>query len=268
MKKTIAFLLSVAALSAAAEITVVRDVPYYADLTNAYQSAQCTLDISTPSSATNLPVLLFFHGGGLTGGKKHFPEMNRSNLVVITAEYRLYPKAPFPCFIEDAAAAVAWTFRHAAAYGGDPRKIYVSGHSAGGYLTAMVGMDPRWLKPHTLSPHNLAGIIPVSAQVTTHFNVKKMLSYPGEQYRPLITPEAPLYYCSSNLPPICIVVGDRAIEWPARVEENELMAASLRALKHPCVEFHEIPGKNHGTVGPAAGPFVAAFIRKIEAKAK
>ena len=268
MKKTFVVLLIVAALSAAAEIPVVRDLPYYSDPTNAYQAAQCTLDISAPSTATNAPVLIFFHGGGLTTGKKHFPEMNRSNLVVIAAGYRLSPKVPFPCFIKDAAAAVAWAFHHVSAYGGDPHKIYVSGHSAGGYLTAMIGMDPRWLKPHNLSPRDLAGIIPVSAQVTTHFNVKKMLDYPGEQYRPLITGEAPLYYCSSNLPPICIVVGDRAIEWPARLEENELMAASLRALKHPCVEFHELPGKNHGTVGPAAGPFVEAFIQKIEAKTK
>jgi acetyl esterase/lipase len=127
----------------------------------------------------------------------------------------------------------------------------------------MIGMDERWLKPHGLSNLDLAGIIPISAQVTTHFAVKKMLGDTGQQYRPLITPEAPLYYCSAKLPPICLILGDRKIEYLCRVEENELMAASLRALGHPRVEFHELPDKDHGTVAPAAAPLVRQFIQAV-----
>lgn len=80
--------------------------------------------------------------------------------------------------------------------------------------------------------------------------------------RPLITPEAPLYDCSSNLPPICIITGDRKIEWPCRVEENALMAASLRALKHPYIEFHELSGKNHGTVASGVDVIILKFISR------
>lgn len=249
-------------LESIGKLSLATNVPYIAVSDDAYRSEKCKVDVSSPVGATNLPVLVFFHGGGLTSGNRHFPKVDRTAMVVVTAGYRLSPQATYPAFIEDAAAAVAWTFQHAQQYGGDPKKIFVSGHSAGGYLTAMVGMDPRWLKPYGLSPNDLAGLIPISAQVTTHFSVKKMLNVEGEQYRPLITPEAPLYYCSSNLPPVCIITGDRKIEWPCRVEENELMAASLRALKHPHVEFHELPGKNHGTVASGVDEIVRTFINR------
>jgi acetyl esterase/lipase len=249
-------------LESIGKVTLATNISYSAVLDDSYRSEKCKLDVSMPVGSTNLPVLIFFHGGGLTSGNRHFPKVNRDDMVVVTAGYRLSPQATYPAFIEDAAAAVAWTFQHAQEYGGDPKKIFVSGHSAGGYLTAMVGMDPRWLKPHGLSPNDLAGLIPISAQVTTHFNVKKMLKMEGEQYRPLITPEAPLYYCSSNLPPICIITGDRKIEWPCRVEENELLAASLRALKHPCIEFHELPGKDHGTVASGIQDIIRKFISR------
>ena len=244
----------------AEEFTVTADVPYIADTADAYRAERCRLDISSPEGAEGLPVLVFFHGGGLTGGQKAFPEMDRTGLVVVTAGYRLSPKAAWPAMAEDAAAAVAWVFANIRAHGGDPKRVFVSGHSAGGYLCALLGMDARWLAPHGVSNLDLAGIIPVSAQVTTHFHVKQMLGDAGQQYRPLITPEAPLYHCAARLPPVCLITGDRKIEFLCRVEENELMAASLRALKHPRVEFHEIPGKDHGTVAPAAAPLVRRFI--------
>lgn len=249
-------------LDSISAVSVVTNIAYIASTNDTYRMERCKVDISSPQGATNLPVLVFFHGGGLTGGNRHFPKVSREAMVIVTAGYRLSPQATYPAFIEDAAATVAWTFQHAQEYGGDPKKIFVSGHSAGGYLTAMVGMDPRWLNPHGLSPKDLAGLIPISAQVTTHFNVKKMLKMEGEQYRPLITPEAPIYYCSSNLPPICIIVGDRKKEFLCRVEENELMAASLRALKHPCVEFHELPGKDHGTVASGVEHIVSQFMSR------
>jgi len=263
MKRCLIGLAFLAAFARAADFTITTDVPYIADAADAYQAERCRLDIVSPKDAQGLPVLVFFHGGGLTEGKKFFPAMDRAGLVIVTAGYRLSPNATWPVMIEDAAAAVAWVFKNIQAHGGDPKKIFVSGHSAGGYLSALVGMDARWLKPHGISNLDLAGIIPVSAQVTTHFAVKKMLGDTGEQYRPLITPEAPLYHCAAKLPPICLITGDRKIEFLCRVEENEFMAASLRALKHPRVEFHEIPGKDHGTVAPAAGPFVRQFIQAI-----
>ena len=146
-----------------------------------------------------------------------------------------------------------------------PLSVSLLGHLdwgpvAGGYLAAMVGMDPQWLQANGVSNLDLAGIIPISGQMTTHFNVKKMLGDAGPMYRPLITPEAPLYHCSSNLPPICLITGDRKIEWKCRVEENQLLAVSLKAVGCPRVEFHEVPKENHGSIGVAAMPIVRKFI--------
>ena len=75
-------------------------------------------------------------------------------------------------YIEDAAAAVAWTFKNIETYGGSPRRIYVSGHSAGGYLTSMVGLDKRWLAAHKVDADALAGLIPYSGHTITHFTVR------------------------------------------------------------------------------------------------
>ncbi|MCL1921219.1 MAG: alpha/beta hydrolase [Kiritimatiellaeota bacterium] len=264
MKRCLFGLAILAASTHADEFTITADVPYVTPPADVHQAERCKLDISSPTGARDLPVLVFFHGGGLTGGAKHFPEMDRAGLVVVTAGYRLLkPEVAWPAPAEDAAAAVAWVFKNIQGFGGDPKRIFVSGHSAGGYLCAIVGMDARWLKPHGKSNLDLAGIIPVSAQVTTHFAVKKTLGDTGEQYRPLITPEAPLYHCAAKLPPVCLITGDRKIEFPCRVEENELMAISLRTLKHPRTEFHELPGKDHSTVAPAAAPFVRQFIATV-----
>lgn len=227
-----------------------------------YQKTQCRLDLRCPTNRSGFATVVWFHGGGLTGGKRHFINLGDPEIAVAAVGYRLSPKAQHPAYLEDAAASVAWVIKNIGRYGGDSNRVFVAGHSAGGYLTAMVGMDPRWLAAHDLSIHQLAGLIPVSAQVTTHFHVKKLLGDTGQQYRPLIDEYAPLYYCASNLPPVCLVLGDRKIEFKCRVEENDLMAASLRTLGHPSVEFHELAGLNHGTVGTGAMPYARQFVKK------
>ena len=129
------------------------------------------------------------------------------------------------------------------------QQSFCPGHSAGGYLSAMIGMDARWLRPHGFSNLQLAGIAPISGQVTTHFHVKKLLGDSGPELRPLIDEFAPLYHSAGNLPPICLILGDRALEYKNRVEENALLAVSLKNLGHPHVEFYEMGGLDHGTVG-------------------
>ncbi len=84
---------------------------------------------------------------GLTQGNKSIPgRLKKNGMVVIAVNYRLLPKVAISECLDDAAASVAWAFREVEKYGGDKNKIFISGHSAGGYLTAMVGLDKRWLK--------------------------------------------------------------------------------------------------------------------------
>jgi acetyl esterase/lipase len=248
---------------------IAKNLPYYSEQelqgTTDYQRSQCRLDLLYPTNQAAFATLVWFHGGGLTGGKRHFPKLQDPRIAVAAVSYRLSPKGELPSFIEDAAASTAWVIAHIAAYGGDSNKVFVAGHSAGGYLTAMIGMDPRWLAARGVSNLQLAGLIPISGQVSTHFHVKKLRGDAGPQYRPLIDEYAPLYYCASNLPPICLITGERAVEYKCRVEENDLMAVSLRTLGHPRVEFHELSGFNHGTIGTGAMPLTLQFIQKIAA---
>src|SRR5690606_17517321 len=110
-----------------------------------------------PVRNAKLPVIVWFHGGGITGGEKFVPkELMNQGVVVMAVNYRLSPKVSNPAYIEDAAAAVAWAFRHAAEFGGDTGRIYVAGHSAGGYLTAMVGLDKQWLARHQIDANRIA----------------------------------------------------------------------------------------------------------------
>lgn len=253
-------------IAAASERTKSENIPYYPEKTlekaDDYQKKQCLLDVSYPKNAEKLPVLLWFHGGGLSGGSKSYPhQLLKDEIVLIGVGYRLSPKAKFPDFLEDVAAATAWAFENAEKYGGDPEKIFIGGYSAGGYLSAMIGLDPKWLKPYEIDNKKLAGIISLSGQMTTHFNVRKILNYSQAENHPIIDENAPMFHLSKEAPPILLTLGDRKIEWPARVEENELMAASLRAMKHPNIEFHENPGYDHGSVGGA--PEVYEQIRKF-----
>ena len=157
--KVFLLILSLGVASAGAgETAVRRDIPYYADEVRTAasddQKARCRLDVRVPVGVTGFPTVVWFHGGGLTGGGKHFIRID-AGIAQVAANYRLLQKdgrvTGDDC-IDDAAAAVVWTLKNIAAFGGDPKKVYVSGMSAGGYLTMMVGMDPSRLGKYGFRP--------------------------------------------------------------------------------------------------------------------
>lgn len=228
-----------------------------------YQKEQCKLDVIYPTNRPGFATVVWFHGGGLTAGEGCFPVFKNQEIARVAVSYRLSPKGELPCFLDDAAASTAWVIRNIEKYGGDPKKVFIAGHSAGGYLAAMIGMDPKWLAKQNLSNKQIAGIIPVSGQMTTHFLVKKLRGDSGDSLRPLIDEYAPLYYASKEIPPICLIVGDRRIEWKCRVEENDLLAATLRNLGNPFVEFYEMGGLDHGTVYDGAVVIIPQFISRV-----
>jgi acetyl esterase/lipase len=246
---------------------VTNNIAYYDDdapqTDDAYRQSQCRLDLRYPVSKAGFATVVWFHGGGLTSGRRHFIDLKDPSIAVAAVGYRLSPQVEHPGYLEDAAAATAWVLRNIGRFGGDTNKVFVSGHSAGGYLSAMIGMDPRWLARHGFSHRQLAGIVPISGQVTTHFHVKKLRGDTQSQYRPIIDEFAPLYYSSAELSPICLIVGDRRIEYKNRVEENDLLATSLRNLGHQHVEFYEMGGLNHSTVGQGAMILLREFVGKL-----
>jgi hypothetical protein len=123
-------------------------------------------------------------------------------------------------------------------------------------------MDPKRLSAQRASNRQLAGVIAVSGQMTTHFTVKKLRGDKAPELRPIIDEYAPLYHAAKDLPPICLIVGGRAIEFKSRVEENELMAVTLRNLGHGAVEFYEMAGLDHSTVEQGAMILIPGFIKR------
>ena len=147
---------------------------HYHDQAGEYASERCVLDFYYPTDAKDFPTVVWFHGGGLTGGHKEIPAgLKESGLGIIGVNYRLLPKADIKEIIDDAAAAVAWAFREVGSRGGSPGRIFVAGHSAGGYLTDMVVLDKHWLAAYGVDADRIAGAFPYSAQKITHFNVRK-----------------------------------------------------------------------------------------------
>lgn len=125
----------------AADYRFERDILYRTDASGDYARRMCRLDVACPPDAEDAPVVVWFHGGGLTGGKRAVPEgLMKKGFVVVGVGYRLIPHVGTLDIVDDAAAAVAWVFDHIADYGGSPSKIYIAGHSAGGYLVNMVGL--------------------------------------------------------------------------------------------------------------------------------
>ncbi|PKQ66013.1 hypothetical protein BZG01_12715 [Labilibaculum manganireducens] len=123
----------------------ITNISYYEDTTGSsdqYKQGKCQLDFYYPKDKKDFATIIWFHAGGLITGKKEIPvELMEKGCAVIGVGYRFYPFVKAPAYIEDAAAAEAWVFKHIADYGGNPRLIFVSGHSAGGYLTLMTGLD-------------------------------------------------------------------------------------------------------------------------------
>lgn len=137
-----------------------------ADVGIAYgQQERLKLDIYRPATpAVGAPVVVFFYGGNWNSGqRKDYAFVGRAlaarGIVAVIPDYRLFPQVSYPDFLDDSAQALAWTANHVAAYGGDPNKLFVMGHSAGAYNAAMLALDKRWLGKQGSSPAILAGWI-------------------------------------------------------------------------------------------------------------
>ena len=231
-----------------------------------YLQERCKLDLVLPQGKKGFPTMLWFHGGGLRNGKKHIPRnLWTKEIAVAAVNYRLSGKqAQCPDYIYDAAAAAAWVKKHIAEYGGDPEKIYISGHSAGGYLTMMLALDPKYLGAYKLKPEDFAGYFPISGQATTHFRIlaerkEKGMTVPGV----VLDEYAPIQLARKKIPPLVLIVGDPAVEWPSRVEENLLLAARLkRVFKNTQVECYSLPTFNHVSVVAPGILMINDFILK------
>lgn len=223
-------------------------------------SPRCRLDVSYVKKAEDRPVIVWFHGGGLTGGQKHTPqELLTKDYVVVAAGYRLYPDAQVSEIIDDAAAAVAWVVKNISKYGGSPDKIYLSGHSAGGYLVAMLGLDKHWLAKYGVDADKMAAIVPYSGQMITHFTERAARGTPAT--RPVIDELAPLYHVRPDAPPFLVITGGRDIELYRRYEENAYFVEMMKLVGHKSIILYEEDGFDHGGMAAPAHKLLMKYIK-------
>lgn len=227
-----------------------------------YIKERCKLDICYDKSKKNSPVVVWYHGGGLTSGQKEIPGLlKKQGFVVVGVNYRLLPKVKIDECLDDCAAALAWVFQNISQYGGDAKKIFVSGHSAGGYITTMLGLDKTWLSRYGVDANNIAGLIPFSGQMISHFAYRKMNGI--DNLQPTIDKYAPLYHVRKDAAPLVLITGDCNIELFGRYEENAYMWRMMNLIGRPDTQLYELGGYGHGAMAQPAFHILIQTIHKM-----
>ena len=221
-------------------VVVSRDLPY-AD-GKPEDAAKHRLDVYAPKGVRNAPGLLFIHGGAWRAGdRRQYAALGarfaRDGIVTVVMSYRLAPGSPHPAQIEDAAAAFAWVARNIAQYGGDPKRIFVAGHSAGGHLAALLTLDQRYLKAHGLSSASIRGTMLLSGV----YEVRGPRSVFGDDPR-VWQQASPLQHVRAGAPPFLVAYCRRdypTLPGQARRFQRALRDAGVSA------ELLEITGESH-----------------------
>jgi endoglucanase len=252
-------------------VSVLKDLAYKsaAGLSD-YEQERCKLDLFLPVAKTGFPTLVWFHGGALQGGSKDEVSTIRigrsfaqAGLAVALVNYRLSPKAKYPSYIDDAAASVAWVHKNIAQHEGNPKRVFVGGHSAGGYLTFMIGLDRKYLARYGMDPGALAGLIPMSGQTMTHYTVREER---GLNKDVIFADEAaPIFHVRKDAPAMLVLYADH--DMPARAQESQYLAAALKGVGHSRLKEQMIPDRDHGSIaektslpGDPAAAAILAFV--------
>lgn len=235
------------------------------------ESPRQRLDIYAPKGGgRGLPVLVFFYGGNWDSGDKHdyafagraFAELG---YVTVLPDYTHTHERPYPAFMADAAAALAWVRANIAGHGGDPERIAVAGHSAGAYLAVTLALDRRWGAAGSIRAGiGLAGpydFLPFDSPVTRR-TFGHVADLPATQ---------PVNHVRADAPPLLLVTGDA--DATVHPRHSQALAARLRAAGGEA-ELILYPGIGHtGPVKALARPFrshapvlrdIAAFLRRLD----
>jgi acetyl esterase/lipase len=232
-------------------VSTTRDIAYAA-------GARHDLDVYAPAHpGAHAPVVVFIYGGGWDSGEKSQyafvgDALATHGYVAVIPNYRIYPEARYPDFLEDSAKATAWAKAHARDFGGDPDKLFLMGHSAGAYNAMMLALDARWLAAVGLDPQRdvkgavgLAGpydFLPLkSAELKTIFGAEGQT--PASQ---------PINHVTADEPPLFLAhdEGDQVV-YPSNTEH---LAAKARAAGAE-VEARYYKGLSHALmIGVFAAP--------------
>jgi len=270
-KKTIKAKPSEPVVPKAGEMRVIRNIVYQER--GEATKGQNKLDIYLPLKKTGFPVLFWIHGGGLhSGDKSKIAEVAArfvaEGLGVVSANYRLYPEASYPTQGEDVTDAFVWVHRNIVNYGGDPRKLFVTGGSAGGHLTALITLDEAFLKKHGLTGRAIRGAIPISGLMdVSRVGRARRVGIWGEKdttYRIA----SPLHHARKNAPPLLLLHAEH--DSLDRRRQNQMMFDALKKAGHPDVTIHELKDRTHNSIRPnlvneddPGAQHIIKFIRRL-----
>lgn len=192
------------------------------------------------------PVLVFYYGGGWAmGSRDEYDFAGRAfaaqGFVVVVPDYRLVPKVYYPVFVQDSALAVRWARDHVAQYGGDPRRLTLSGHSAGAYNAAMLALDGHWLRDVGVDPKIVRAAALLAGPYDFYpFDKPRSIAAMGTWPRPLET--QPIRFAAKDSPPLLLIHG--TADDVVRPHNSERLAAKLKSLGAP-VELELYADKSH-----------------------
>ena len=251
--------------SFAREYSYEKDI-LYKGAPDGYTEKMCRIDVAYEKGGEGRAVIIWFHGGGLTKGKRSTPEaLQQNGAVVVGVGYRFVSEVSIPEILDDAAAAVDWTLKNIEKYGGDLSKVYLAGHSAGGYIVNMIGLNKEYLAKYDIDPDKqIAALVPYSGQVITHFAQRRKQGIP--ELTPTIDHLAPLYFVRGDAAPMLIISGDRELELYGRYEENAYFVRMLKLNGHKDITFHEVDGFGHSDMKNPAHLLLLKYIKSRSAK--
>ncbi|MDQ3038576.1 MAG: alpha/beta hydrolase [Pseudomonadota bacterium] len=200
-----------------------------------------SMDVYRPRTmqGRQVPVVVFFYGGSWRRGERAQykfvgQRLADNGVLAVVTDYRTYPRAIFPAFMDDAARAVRHVKDHAAGWGGDPKRVFIAGHSAGAQIAALLATDPRYLKMQGIQPQQLAGVIGISGPYD--FEVTgNLVDVFGS---PSLWPRAQaINFVDGDEPPFLLIhgTGDKVVEHADSVQLAEKLrskgiAATLKLL--------------------------------------
>ncbi len=217
------------------------------------------LDVFVPKNVKkgeDLPVLLFVHGGNWNEGRRGLyrwfgSRLARKGMMAVVIDYPLSPAARYDDMAQSTAQAVAWVSKHAAEYGANPDLIFVSGHSAGGHLSALVALDNHYLKEAGVDSSVIKGAVMIDAaglDMYTYLKEENGLIEEPTYAQTFTTSPAewkkasPIFYITPSQLPMLIFQGGRT--YPSIERSNARFLKELNA-QGARVEFKLVPRKKH-----------------------
>lgn len=227
------------------------------------------IDLYLPetSSGSELPTLLFMHGGYWTHGYKEWmgfmaPAFISLPALFISVGYRLAPAAPYPAALDDCLSALAWSYKNISSYGGDPQRLFIGGHSAGGHLAALIALQPSLLPVYGVPRQAISACFPVSGiyDLSGPIPQDRLQAFIPAGTEPSLA--SPLRYTVGNRLPFLLAVGEN--DFPVLYEQAYAMEAALRQAGGP-VECLEIAGADHFQVSQQGGDAEHIWVQRVRA---